>query len=60
MQRAETLDELRGLVDDLLEEIKINYLRGIAAEDMEQMEASRYRIYGTTGRTVYPSAVSPP
>ena len=60
MQRVETMDELRELVDDLLEEIKINYLKGLAAEDIEQMQAARYRIYGATGRTVYPTSVSAP
>ncbi|MEM6596619.1 MAG: hypothetical protein AAF810_24380 [Cyanobacteria bacterium P01_D01_bin.36] len=51
MQRADTIDEVRGLVDDLLEEIKLNYVEGIAAEDIEQLQASRYRLYGTTSHS---------
>ncbi|MEL6159186.1 MAG: hypothetical protein AAFQ40_07445 [Cyanobacteria bacterium J06623_5] len=50
MQQTETVNEVRGLVDDLLEEIKINYVEGVAAEDIEQLQASRYRIYGTSGQ----------
>lgn len=50
VQNAETLGEVRGLVNDLLEEIKINYVDRIADEDDEQLEASRYRLYGTTQR----------
>lgn len=48
IQRAETLNELRALVDDLLEELKVNYLRGLADEDVEQMQAARYRLYGAS------------
>ena len=44
------MSEVRGLVIDLLEEIKINYVDRIADEDDEQIEASRYRLYGTTQR----------
>ncbi len=50
MQNAESLAEVRGLVNDLLEEIKINYVERIADEDDEQLEASRYRLYGATQR----------
>ncbi|MGD1864920.1 MAG: hypothetical protein ACFB0D_10220 [Phormidesmis sp.] len=51
MQRADTLDEVRGLVDDLLEEIKLNYVERVATENIEQLQASRYRLYGTTSRS---------
>ena len=51
MQNAETLSELRGLIDDLLEEIKINYVERLGAEDFEQMQASRYRLYEATRRS---------
>jgi len=51
MQRADTIDEVRGLVDDLLEEIKLNYVERVATEGTEQVQASRYRLYGTTGRS---------
>ncbi len=50
MQKADTLDEVRVLVDDLLEEIKLNYVEKIANEDVEQLQASRYRLYGATSR----------
>lgn len=50
IQSAETMDEVRDLVNDLLEEIKINYVDRIADEDVEQMQAARYRLYGSTQR----------
>ena len=50
VQSAETLGEVSGLVNDLLEEIKINYVEGLASEDLEQLQASRYRLYGATSR----------
>ena len=50
LQNAETTMEIRQLINDLLEEFKINYVSRIAEEDAEQMEAARYRIYGVTGR----------
>ena len=49
-QNVETTAEIRQLISDLIEEVKINYVDRIAQEDSEQMEASRYRIYGATGR----------
>ncbi|MGB3570745.1 MAG: hypothetical protein WBA01_01820 [Phormidesmis sp.] len=51
MQKEDTLAEVRQLVDDLLEEIKLNYIEGIAAEDVDQMQAARYRLYGVTSRS---------
>ncbi|MEL7351531.1 MAG: hypothetical protein AAF171_04570 [Cyanobacteria bacterium P01_A01_bin.116] len=48
IQTAETLGEVRILLSDLLEEIKINYVEGIAAEDRLDTEASRYQLYGET------------
>ncbi len=51
LQREETLDEVRSLVADLLEEIKINYVDKVAAEDVMALEASRYRLYGATRRS---------
>ncbi len=50
MQSAETMEEVRDLVNDLLEEIKINYVGRIADEDVEKMQEARYRLYGTTQR----------
>lgn len=51
VQSAESLSELRSLVSDLLEEIKINYVEGLDTEDLEQMQASRYRLYEATRRS---------
>ncbi len=51
VQGAETLSELRSLISDLLEEIKINYVEGTDTEDLEQMQASRYQLYGATRRS---------
>ncbi|PZO50252.1 MAG: hypothetical protein DCF15_16075 [Phormidesmis priestleyi] len=48
LQTAQTMDEVRGLINDLLEEIKINYVEGIGNEDTDQIEASRYRLYGAS------------
>lgn len=48
VQNAETMGEVQDLVNDLLEEIKINYVEGIVAEDNEQTQAARYRLYGAT------------
>ncbi|NJM97593.1 MAG: hypothetical protein HC800_10920 [Phormidesmis sp. RL_2_1] len=50
LQSAQTLQEVRMLINDLLEEIKINYVEGIATEDLEQIQASRYKLYGTSHR----------
>lgn len=54
LQREETLEEIRMLVADLLEEIKINYVDKIAAEDVEQLEESRYRLYEVSRRSRRP------
>ncbi len=54
LQREETLEEIRTLIADLLEEIKINYVDKIASEDAEQLQASRYRLYHATGRSRRP------
>ncbi|MEM8505146.1 MAG: hypothetical protein AAF716_18575 [Cyanobacteria bacterium P01_D01_bin.1] len=51
LQKGETLDEVRSLVADLLEEIKINYVDKVATEDVIELEASRYRLYEATGRS---------
>jgi hypothetical protein len=49
VQTADTFNEVRNLLNDLLEEIKINYVEGLDSEDVEQAQASRYRLYGATG-----------
>ena len=58
LQREETLGEIRSLIVDLLEEIKINYVDKIAAEETEQLQASRYRLYEVTARSHRP--IPPP
>ena len=50
LQNAETAAEIRQLISDLLEEVKINYVERIAEEEEEQIQASRYRIYGAASR----------
>jgi len=50
MQSADNLRELNGLLCDLLEEIKINYVEEIAKADTDQMEELRYRLYGAAHR----------
>ncbi|MBE9061026.1 hypothetical protein [cf. Phormidesmis sp. LEGE 11477] len=54
LRQEETLAEIRTLVVDLLEEIKINYVDRLAAEEADQLEASRYRLYEATGRSRRP------
>ncbi|MGB3297354.1 MAG: hypothetical protein WBA76_03715 [Phormidesmis sp.] len=48
VQNAATIGEVQDLINDLLEEIKINYVENIAAEDNEQTQATRYRLYSAT------------
>ena len=50
VQSADNLRDLNDLICDLLEEIKINYVEGVAQEDIDQMQEARYRLYGTTHR----------
>lgn len=50
MSSAATSGEVRGLIVDLLEEIKINYVEGIAAEDAERIQATRYQLYSDSRR----------
>lgn len=50
LQNAETTTDIRQLISDLLEEVKINYVERIAGEDVEQIRASRYRIYDAANR----------
>ena len=48
MRQGNTLEELQELLDDLLEEVKVNYVARIAENDMETRRAETYRLYGTT------------
>ena len=48
MRQGNTLTEIEGLLDDLLEEVKVNYVERIAEHDTEKRRADTYRLYGTT------------
>ncbi|MBE9066650.1 hypothetical protein IQ260_08285 [Leptolyngbya cf. ectocarpi LEGE 11479] len=48
MRQGNTLDELQTLLDDLLEEVKVNYVERIAEHDVETRRADTYRLYSTT------------
>lgn len=50
IQSADNLRDVNGLICDLLEEIKINYVEEIAKEDIEQIQEARYRLYGAAHR----------
>lgn len=51
LQTADNLQDVGELVCDLLEEIKINYVEVISQEDIDQIQETRYRLYGATQRT---------
>ncbi|MEM8808621.1 MAG: hypothetical protein AAGF01_21610 [Cyanobacteria bacterium P01_G01_bin.38] len=48
IQKDDALREIQSLTTALLEEIKINYVERLADEDIEKLEADRYRLYSTT------------
>ncbi|ASC69840.1 hypothetical protein XM38_007700 [Halomicronema hongdechloris C2206] len=48
VQQDDTLDEFESLTVALLEEVKLNYVRRLAAEDIEQLMEERYRLYNVT------------
>ncbi|MEO0455649.1 MAG: hypothetical protein AAF152_03580 [Cyanobacteria bacterium P01_A01_bin.114] len=48
IQKDDALREIQSLTTALLEEIKINYVERLAEEDIEKLEADRYRLYSTT------------
>ncbi|MEL7508476.1 MAG: hypothetical protein AAFN42_14185 [Cyanobacteria bacterium J06554_1] len=48
MTQGNTLVELQDLLDDLLEEVKVNYVERIAENDIETRRADTYRLYSTT------------
>lgn len=49
MRQGNTLTELQSLLDDLLEEVKVNYVERIAEhDDVETRQAETYRLYSTT------------
>ncbi|MEM9163567.1 MAG: hypothetical protein AAGC54_10935 [Cyanobacteria bacterium P01_F01_bin.4] len=51
IQKDDALREIQSLTTALLEEIKINYVERLADEDIEKLEADRYRLYSTTQKT---------
>ncbi|MEB3268307.1 MAG: hypothetical protein VKJ09_07195, partial [Leptolyngbya sp.] len=48
IQADQTLEEMETLVVALLEEVKINYVKQLEAEDVEQLMADNYRLYNLT------------
>ncbi|MGD1906986.1 MAG: hypothetical protein ACFB0C_13460 [Leptolyngbyaceae cyanobacterium] len=48
LQKGKTLEELQNLIIDLLDEVKINYVKQLDSEDVEQLMAENYRIYNIT------------
>ncbi|MDA0866789.1 MAG: hypothetical protein O2890_10290 [Cyanobacteria bacterium] len=48
LQTGKTLEELQALIIDLLDEVKINYVQQLDAEDVEQLMEENYRIYNIT------------
>jgi hypothetical protein len=48
VQENENLEELETLVVDFLEEVKLNYVKRLAAEDVDRLIEERYQIYNVT------------
>ncbi|MBF2035122.1 MAG: hypothetical protein IGR92_06470 [Leptolyngbyaceae cyanobacterium T60_A2020_046] len=48
VQKDATIEELQALLVALLEEVKVNYVRRLAAEDVERLMEENYRIYNIT------------
>jgi hypothetical protein len=48
LQTGKTLEELQTLIIELLDEVKINYVKQLDVEDVEQLMAENYRIYNIT------------
>ena len=48
VQEGNTLSELQELINDFLEEVKVNYVERIAENDVETREANTYRLYSAT------------
>ena len=51
IQEEESLAEIEDLTIALLEEIKLNYVKRIAAEDIDRLNEKRYQIYDVTQET---------
>ncbi|MEA5465443.1 hypothetical protein [Leptothoe sp. PORK10 BA2] len=48
LQQGNTLQELQVLVNDFLEEVKVNYVERLAEDDLDTRRANTYRLYSTT------------
>jgi len=48
VQKNGIIDELESLTAALLEEVKLNYVRRLAAEDIDRLIEQRYQIYNVT------------
>ncbi len=55
VQKNGMVDELESLTTALLEEIKLNYVRRLATEDIDRMIEQRYQIYNVTQSGQKPS-----
>jgi hypothetical protein len=51
VQKNGMVEELESLTTALLEEIKLNYVRRLAAEDIDRLTEQRYQLYNTTQET---------
>ncbi|MFE4106791.1 hypothetical protein [Almyronema epifaneia] len=50
LQKDSTLADIEALTIALLDEVKVNYVQRIAAEDVEAMQQRNYELYETTRR----------
>lgn len=50
LQKDTTLEDIEALTIALLDEVKVNYVQRIAAEDVEAMQQRNYELYETTRR----------
>ncbi|QQE67172.1 hypothetical protein GFS31_38840 [Leptolyngbya sp. BL0902] len=48
IQESENLEELETLLVDFLEEVKLNYVKRLASEDVDRLIEERYQIYNVT------------
>jgi hypothetical protein len=48
LQQKGNLQEIEGLLVAWLEEIKLNYVRRLAAADLDRLVEERYQIYNAT------------
>ncbi|MEO0824965.1 MAG: hypothetical protein AAFX95_06850 [Cyanobacteria bacterium J06639_16] len=50
IQKEDTLDEIQALVVELLDEVKINYVKQLPDEDIDRLQQQTQRFYGATQR----------